>query len=205
MKFELQDRLYTLLETKKLDDAIALAESELLKIPETTFHKILGRNILHMNSELAEYISLYEQLTSLVLKKKQGLIKLIFRPRHAQRPAALYCEMNGFTINYDRWSIELYSYEKFSLNDWHWLSDDSSLNDLTITGFEDIQSVFHDLHENDRFDDPNIAEAYKVCELLVIFRLQELFREVYKTKQDSWTTIPMFVTAHDYDFIYKVN
>lgn len=207
MNFELQDRLRALIETQKLDEAIATAESELRKIPETGFHKILGRNILHLNSELADYIASFEHLTSNVLEKKHGLVKSIFRPHHAQRPAALYCEMNGFTINYDRWFIELFSFEQFSLDDWDWLSDfyDSSPNDLTITGFEDIQSVFQDTHENDKFDDPNIDQAYEVCELIVILRLQELFKEVYKTNGDNWTTIPMFVTAHDYDFIYKVN
>lgn len=162
MNFELQDRLRALIETQKLDEAIATAESELRKIPETGFHKILGRNILQLNSELADYIASFEQLTSNALKKKHGLVKSIFRTHHAQRPAALYCEMNGFTINYDRWFIELFSFEQFSLDDWDWLSDfyDSSPNDLTITGFEDIQSVFQDTHENGGYYGSNSASHF---------------------------------------------
>lgn len=120
---------------------------------------------------------------------------------------AYYCEMNGFTINNDRWFIDLFSFENYSLTDWDWLSDfyDSTAKDLTITGFEDIQNVFQDVHDNDRFEELNILKAYQVCELLVILRLQELFREAYKTTKGGWCNIPMFVTAHDYDLIYKAN
>lgn len=115
--------------------------------------------------------------------------------------------MNGFTINYDRWFIDLFSFENYSLADWEWLSEfyDSSANDLTITGFEDIQKVFEDIHENNKFEEPTIYKAYEVCELLVILRLQELFREAYKTRNGGGNNIPMFVTAHDYELIFKVN
>jgi len=76
---------------------------------------------------------------------------------------------------------------------------------LTITGFEDIQKVFEDVHTNNRFEEPNTDKAYEVCELLVILKLQELFRATYKTNQGNRENIPMFVTAHDYELIYKVN
>lgn len=93
------------------------------------------------------------------------------------------------------------------MTDREWLSDfyDSSANDLTITGFEEIQKVFEDVHENNRFGEPNIDKTYEVCELLVILRLQELFRETYKLNQGDWDKIPMFITAHDYELIYKAN
>ena len=207
MNFELADKLYALLESKKLDEAIALAEKELRVIPTTDFHRILDRNLLHQASDLANYIAEFDQSTTDVLSKKQGFLKTIFGSKDKLRPVAYYCEMNGFTINYDRWFIDLFSFEKFSSEDWDWLSDfyDSSTNDLTITGFEDIQAVFQDVHENNRFEEPNINKAYEVCELLVILRLQELFRATYNTNQGDWDNIPMFVTAHDYEMIYKVN
>lgn len=207
MNFELADKLYTLLESKKLDEAIALAEKELRYIPETDFHKILGRNLLQQTSNLVDYIADFDQYTTDILNKKQGFLKTIFSSKNKHRPVAYYCEMNGFTINYDRWFIDLFSFEKFSLEDWDWLSDfyDSTTTDLTITGFEDIQAVFEDVHENNRFDEPNIDKAYEVCELLVILRLQELFRAVYKDNTSGWSNIPMFVTAHDYDLIYRPN
>jgi hypothetical protein len=207
MNFELADKLSELLESKKLDEAIAMAEQELKNIPTTDFHKILDKNLLHLTSDLAKHIKEFDKSTKDVLKKKQGFIKNLFGSGKDVKPAAYYCEMNGFTINYDRWFIDLFSFENYSLTDWEWLSDfyDSTANDLTITGFEDIQKVFEDVHENNRFEEPNIDKAYKVCELLVILRLQELFRATYKTNQGDWDNIPMFVTAHDYEMIFKVN
>lgn len=207
MNFELADKLYGLLESKKLDEAIAMAEQQLREIPKTDFHEILGKNLLHLTSDLAKHINEFNKSTRQILKKKQGFIKKLFGLEKGIKPAAYYCEMNGFTINYDRWYIDLFSFENYSLTDWEWLSDfyDSTANDLTITGFEDIQKVFQEVHENNRFEEPNIDKAYEVCELIVILRLQELFRATYKTNQGDWYNIPMFVTAHDYDLIYKAN
>ena len=207
MNFELADKLSEPLESKKLDEAIAMAEQELKNIPTTDFHKILGKNLLHLTSELAKHINEFDKSTKEVLKKKQGFIKNLFGSGKEVKPAAYYCEMNGFTINYDRWFIYLFSFENYSLTDWEWLSDfyDSTANDLTITGFEEIQKAFEDVHENNRFEEPNIDKAYEVCELLVILRLQELFRGTYKLNQGDWDRIPMFITAHDYELIFKVN
>jgi len=207
MNFELADKLSELLESQKLDEAIAMAEQELKNIPTTDFHKILDKNLLHLTSNLAKHIKEFDKSTKDVLKKKQGFIKSLFGSGKDVKPSAYYCEMNGFTINYDRWFIDLFSFENYSLTDWEWLSDfyDSTANDLTITGFEEIQKAFEDVHENNRFEEPNIEKAYEVCELLVILRLQELFKETYKLNQGDWDKIPMFVTAHDYEMIYKVN
>ena len=207
MNFELADRLTELLETKELDEGIELAETELKKIPPTDFHKIIGRNLNHLTSDLKAFIAKFDSETTQLLGKKGGFLKSIFGGGNKAKPAAFYCEMNGFTINYDRWFIDLFSFEKYDTTDWDWLSDfyDSTSDGLTITGFEDIQSVFQDVHENDRFKETNITEAYDICELLVILRLQELFRETYDGDQADWTKIPMFVTAHDYEMIYRVN
>jgi len=207
MNFELADKLYELIESQKLDEAIIFAEQELKNIPTTDFHKILDRNLLHLTSDITNHIQAFDKSTRDVLQKKQGFIKKLFGSGNNIKPAAYYCEMNGFTINNDRWYIDLFSFENYSLTDWDWLSQfyDSTANDLTITGFEDIQKVFQDVHDNDRFEEPNILNAYQVCELLVILRLQELFRETYKARKDVWSDIPMFVTAHDYDLIYKAN
>jgi hypothetical protein len=207
MNFELADKLNGLLKSNKLNEAITLAEKELREIPTTDFHNILGRNLLHLTSNLANHIKVFDRSTKDVLKKKQGFIRNLFDSGKEKKPAAYYCEMNGFTINYDRWYIDLFSFENYNLSDWEWLSDfyDSTAGDLTITGFEDIQNAFEDVHENNRFEEPNVIQAYEVCELVVILRLQELFIEVYQTNNGDWCKIPMFVTAHDYELIFKVN
>ncbi len=207
MNFELEEKLLELLNAKKLDEAINLAETELLKIPETNFHKIIGKDLKKQASALRSFIEDFDEKTTRDLKKRKGFLKLFFGGIDEVKPAAYYCEMNGFTINYDRWFIDLFSFEKIETNNWEWLSDfyDSTEKDLTIKGFEEIQSIFQDVHENAQFKEPNIEATYEVCELLVILRLQELFREAYQNSQSEWAKIPMFVTAHDYEMIYKVN
>ena len=207
MNFELADQLTELLKAKKLDKAIELAESELEKIPKTDFHQIIGKTLTHQTSDLAGFISNFHTETTKTLKKKQGLIKSIFKKNNDLTAEAYYCEMNGFTINHDLWFIDLFSYEQLKGDNWDWLSDfyDSSSNSLTITGFEELQKVFEDVHENNKFEEPNINDSYEICELLVILRLQELSSVTYKTVDSDWSKIPMFVTAHDYDMIYRTN
>ncbi|WP_430966739.1 hypothetical protein [Spongiimicrobium sp. 2-473A-2-J] len=67
-----------------------------------------------------------------------------------------------------------------------------------------FSKTFGSVHENGRLDEANVLEAYQVSELLVILRLQELFKDTYTGVSALWSNIPMFVTAHDYDIIYKV-
>ncbi|MCX2746180.1 hypothetical protein OO013_20040 [Mangrovivirga sp. M17] len=207
MNFELADQLTELLKKKKLDKAIEIAESKLAKVPKTGFHQIIGKTLTHQTSELAEFISNFHTETTKILKKNQGLLKSIFNMNNNLTAEAYYCEMNGFTINCDLWFIDLFSYEKLGGEDWDWLADfyDSSSNSLTITGFEELQKVFEGVHENNKLEEPNINESYEICELLVILRLQELFNATYKTMDSDWSKIPMFVTAHDYDMIYRTN
>lgn len=207
MNFELADELTKLLSAQELGKAIQLAESELKKIPGTDFHKILGRDLKKLAPDLRAYITAFDRTTTNVLKKKQGFLKSLFGKKDNLKPAAFYCEMNGFTINNDRWYIDLFSYEKFGTEDWDWIADfyDSTENGMTIVGLEDLQRAFQDVHDNDRLEEPVVKKAYEVAELLVILRLQELFRETYRDSSPEWATIPMFVTAHDYEMICRVN
>ena len=206
MNFDLADTLTKLLEENQLDAAIEIAESELQKIPQTGFHKIIGKRLTNQSEKLQEYIIKFDESTTKILNKKKSFLASLLNNKTI-RPSAYYCEMKGFTINYDRWFIDLFSFDKIDESDWEWLCEfyDSTTSNLTITGFEEIQKVYEDVHENNRFAVPNIKESYEVCELIVILRLQELFRETYKNQTAQWSQIPMFVTAHDYEMIYKVN
>ncbi|KOS06745.1 hypothetical protein AM493_12440 [Flavobacterium akiainvivens] len=198
---ELENQLRPLIHANKLDSAIAIAESELMAIPETGFHKIMGRNLLHLVPELKGYIGAFYTATA-----TKGFLGRLFNK--TVNPAAYYCEMNGFSINYDRWFIDLFSYkENGGMEDMDWLSDfiDSTKTSMVITGFEELQESFRDYHENNTGENPDVEKACEVCELLVILRLHELFREAYKKSDSNWATIPMYVTAHDYELIYKVN
>ena len=183
MNFELSDKLTGLIENNQLDEAIEIAETELKNIPQTNFHSILGKDLLHLENNLAKFIDDFYVDTLEVLNQRKGFFQSLFGSKVKSKPMAFYCEMNGFTINYDRWFIDLFAYRTYEEgNSWDWLSDfyDHTATGLTITGFEDIQNVFRDVHENELFQDLNMKAAYEITELIVILRLQELFRETYK-------------------------
>ena len=211
MNFELAEKLNQFLVKNEIGAAIEMAETELKSIPETDFHRIIGKNLLHLSKLLAVHLDeFYKSVQTTIPKKKQGFFKTIFSKNESGEIKAFYCEMNGFTINYDRWFIDLFAYDRISEEYYDWLPDfyDMNDNDMNITGFEDIQKAFEDVHENNRFEEANINESYEICELLVILRLQELFRFTYKTVLEDgkeWVNIPMFVTAHDYELIYRVD
>ena len=199
MNFDLEDKLHEYVKRNDLDSAIQIAESELSKIPQTEFHQLIGMNLLHLESELSEFIS-----------KFYSNVKLKYAFSFTKKLKAFYCEMNGFTINYDRWFIDLFSFSKIGIDDYEWLADfeHHTKKDLTITGFESLQKVYEDVYKNKKLDIPEIQQAYEAAELLVILRLQELFRETYKKAKESgkkWSDCSMFVTAHDYEMIYKIN
>jgi len=67
---------------------------------------------------------------------------------------SIYSKINGFTINYYRWYIDLFActiYNGLSILDWLTDFEFDSENNLTITGFEDLQAVYHDGMENEKW------------------------------------------------------
>ena len=56
MDFELAEELGVLLKNDQLPEAIALAESRLKNIEHSDFHKVLGRDLLHLTSGLVIYL-----------------------------------------------------------------------------------------------------------------------------------------------------
>lgn len=197
MNIELEEKLNEYVKQNDLESAIQIAESELSKIPKTDFHQLIGMNLLHMESELSEFIS-----------KFYSSLKLKYALNFTKKLKAFYCEMNGFTINYDRWFIDLFSFSEIGGEDYDWLADfeHHTKNDLTITGFESLQKVYEDVYINQEHKITEIDQAYDITELLIILRLQELFRETYKNAKSNgkkWSEYPMYVTAHDYELIYQ--
>lgn len=199
MNFDLEDKLNEYVKRNDLDSAIRIAETELSQISQTEFHQLIGMNLLHMELDLNEFISRF-----------YSSVKLKYSLSFTKRLKAFYCEMNGFTINYDRWFIDLFSFSEIGQEDYEWLADfeHHTKKNLTITGFENLQKVYQDVYKNQKHEIPEIEQAYEVAELLIILRLQELFRETYKNAQANgkkWSEYPMFITAHDYEMIYRIN
>lgn len=193
MNFDLADELNGYLLDNKLELAIEVAEKKLSELPPTEFHKIIGRNLKPLVENLINYITdFYSQ------SEKQFEVK------------AIYSEMNGFTINYDLWFIDLFAYTELgTLDDLDWLSEFeySSSNSMIISSFEDLQAVYENYMENEKWRDKALEKACEICELLIILRLQELFKDAKTTAFERnlhWKDIPLFATAHDYEMIYEV-
>ena len=212
MNFELADKLNECLKAQQLDTAIQVAEQELKQLANSSFHAVLGRNILHLTPDLLTYIDdFYGEATKYFQYNKKGFIGSLFNKtsKPIRTLKTMYCEMNGFTINYDRWYIDLFAYTiAGDYDDLDWLSDFqySSNDSLTIVGFEDLQATYQDYMENEKWKDNHLQSCSDICEFLIIHRLQELFRNAFEAAQTSnlsWPNTPIYVTAHDYDLIYR--
>jgi len=222
MNFELLDRLSELLQEDKLEKAIELAENKLNELPTTEFHKILNKDLLHLTPNLAIYLESFNKSASSYFKnkpepKKVGFLEKIFGKKEKEiefdsnrNLQAVYCEMNGFSINYNKWFIDLFAFDFYNgidTEDLDWLCDFEfdSEKSFTITGFEELQTVFKNYMEDSEKSDENEKKSMEICELIIILKLQELFRNTFiESKNKQWTEIPMLVTAHDYEMIYKV-
>jgi hypothetical protein len=192
MNFDLEEKLTGLVQENKIEEAIGVAEGALLDFPHTAFHKVLGRNLLHHTQALANHIDDFYKSAPKGSKVK-----------------AMYAEMNGFTVNYDLWFVNLFAFKNCGdLDDLDWLAVFDFYSDeiLVLTGMEDLQSVYKDYMENEKWNDKTLEDTSALSELIIILRLQELFSEVRKvaTVQNlSWKNIPLFSTAHDSEMIYK--
>lgn len=194
MDFNLEEELIEHLNKGKISQAISLAEGELKKLPQSEFHKIIGRDLLHLKEALVIFVDNFYKSAP-----KKSKVK------------AMYAEMNGFTINYDLWFINLFAFENCGdVDDLDWLADFDYYSDeiLEISGLEDIQAVYKDYMENEKWDDKNLEQSCEVCEMIIILKLQQLFQQSQKlaTEQNmTWVKVPLFATAHDSDIIYMVH
>jgi hypothetical protein len=192
MEFDLADEVKKLVETNKIDTAIEIAENELKKIPVTDFHKVLGRNFLNLSDDLTEFITYFYTQAAKEIEVK-----------------AMYSEMNGFTINYDLWFLDLFAFKTCGgLDDTDWLADyEFSIEEsMVLSGLEDIQAVYEDYMKNEKWSDGNLENAMEVCEIIIVLRLQELFKKSIDSaieKKIEWSKIPIFATAHDYEILYS--
>lgn len=189
---KLEEQLHQLVLTDKLDEAIEIAEKELIKLPATEFHEIIDSSFVSLKDGLISHVDNFYASAKKALKVK-----------------SFYVEMNGFSINTDMWFLELFAYKKCGdLSDPDWLADYDFYNELIlpILGLEKLQAAFKDYHDHKKWNDPILKTTSEICEFLIILRLQQAFREVNKAAIERnlpWAKIPIFVTAHDYDLIYQ--
>lgn len=183
---ELYYLIEELLQKGKVAEAITLLEDKARSINAIDMNTILGRDMIGMHQELAEYIENYMNETEEDIE-------------------AIYLEANGLMDNLDQWFLNLFAFDTYEgLDDLDWLSDpiEELFTDLPIIGYEAFQQQM--------LDKPNVLneEEKEILELLMIARLNELLiaaGEFARFKRMKWADITVLITVHDYDVIGKFN
>jgi hypothetical protein len=117
---------------------------------------------------------------------------------------AVYLEMNGFDINYNRWYFDSFGYKKCGdlRGDLDWLSDWQSddWTQITLKGMEKIQKDFQWYHEQEIWEDKKYKRAYELLVLLVMAKFVLLIQSALEAG-DLVKPIPVLATAHDFDIV----
>lgn len=118
---------------------------------------------------------------------------------------AVYLEMNGFDINYDRWYFDSFAYDQYGRDpdDLEWLCDWQSptWTELTLTGLENVQADFEWYHKSWIYKkDRSYEPAYELATLLVMAKFVVLIQKALGSGPLSMQ-IPVLATAHDFDIV----
>jgi hypothetical protein len=165
-------------ETEQCERAVA---AELKKLPNSPFQLVLERSIENDPAEAARFFD-----------------RFFDREMQRFKIGAAYTEMNGFDINPGRWFCDVLAYKAdYGHEDYDWLSEWHSerFEDYTITGLEELQSVY----ASDAFRAKEYRDACRLCSLMVVIKFQRFMQQAVRHME--LLKFPLYVTAHDFDFI----
>jgi hypothetical protein len=183
--------IYRQIEGKSVEDAIETVEASLAEIPPTPFHVVAGRGFLQNVEALSEHLI---EFHGSVIREFQ--------------PAAVYFEMNGFSINPDMWYLDSFAYRNYGgLNDPEWLCewDSPEYPAFRLAGMEDIQSLF-EKHYWSALTPLETRFARTVAEFLIALRFCELVGRAHqraKERSSALNGLRVLANAHDYDCLYE--
>ena len=195
MNLELSGKLQNLLHENKIAESIESAENELKKQPKTNFQKIIGRKeLLKQSKKLNKWIGKFYKSAN-----KKIYLK------------SLCAEMNRIAMNPHNWYIDIFAYDNYGGNqnfDWlgEWQHENPDKASFTIKGFEDIQKAFRKFRD-DKSKNETLSISAKLCEVLIILRLFELFeaaQNLAKEKEKKWIKVPVIVKADGNELIYEL-
>lgn len=181
--YELSQKLEPTLRKGDIDYCISEVVKEIEKLPRSPFHVVVSLDFTNSHSAVADYIQNFISGSKLGADLK-----------------AIYTETNGFDINPDEWYFELFGFNDCgTTDDLEWLCDWQAESDYAavLTGMEELQEVY----ASESFQEPEHRAASELCSLLVVLKFQKLICESAKCIKNL--SVPIFATAHDYDFIYK--
>jgi hypothetical protein len=176
----------------KLDACIASLEEALGCVRKTPFHHVLGRDFLDQTDAAANY-----------------LIDFHSQARAKQKVAACYFEMNGFTINWDRWYCDGFAFKKAGdLWELEWLASWDIVTEaqFTLEGLEPVQKAFADLDRANWKGPLSLRIAAELAEHLVTARFMELIAAAHKAAKRRYKPLkglPILATAHDWDIVHE--
>jgi hypothetical protein len=117
---------------------------------------------------------------------------------------AVYLEMNGFDINYDRWYFDFFGYAQYGADpeDLEWLCHWQSPRwpEFTLEGLEVDQKDFEWYDVNEIWKDKKFARAKELAVLLVMSKFVSLIQAAVQAG-DLARPLPVLATAHDFDII----
>jgi hypothetical protein len=176
----------------KLLACIALLEEGMHALHKTPYHAVLDRNFLHQTDAAAEYLINFHRKVSVSIDV-----------------AAIYFEMNGFTINPDRWYYDGFAYKTSgSIWDLDWLAywdADTENEQFTLTGMEAVHEAFARCF-CDESQPLSVQMAADLADHLVNARFMQLIaaaHEVAKRKCKALVGLPILATAHDWDTVQQ--
>ena len=191
------EKVENLIRTKRLDSAIDFCEQELKKLPNSSFHKVIGKTMLDQTEELNLFID-----------------QNFSDPKKISKTCAFYSELNGFSINWDKWFLNILAYDNkgnFYDDESEWLFEEfwgsNNPEYFIITGWGELQAAFQDYHSNEKYNIEEMQITAELTEFLIVLRLQQLFKYVITSARESgiiWSKVPWGVTAHDYHLILEI-
>jgi hypothetical protein len=175
----------------KLIACISLLEEGMRALHKTPYHDVLGRDFLHQTNPAADY-----------------LIKFHRNASEKIDVAAIYFEMNGFTINPDRWYFDGFAYETAGdIWDLDWLASwdaDTENDQFTLTGMESVQEAFARCF-CDESQPLSVKMAAELADHLVNARFMQLIAAAHYVAKRSCQALdglPVLATAHDWDTVH---
>ncbi len=154
--------VFKMVQRAQIDKAIAATEKKLSKLPDSDYHKVLGRSWCDQADKAARWLQKFAKK----VKKKFPV-------------SVVYCEMNRFEINTDEWYLDAFAYDRIGdPDDLGWLSGWQEATEersrFVLKGMSDLQAAFQRDYLEAEEPRPEINAPSELAILLLTLRMQEL-------------------------------
>jgi hypothetical protein len=180
-------RVLPLLQEGRFAAAEGVLTQWLLARPETPFHAVARLDVTTPPADCARFFDAFAT--------------------RVPKLAAIYTEMNGFTINPDRWFCDAFGFAEHGGDDgYDWLGDFHACSadaegSLVITGLEPVQAAFAEWKAGGA--KTTDEDTVHLAETLVIVKFQRMLQRARPLMKK--VKCPLLASAHDYGrFIVEI-